>query len=244
MPTYEPTRVRRYATTPDLIAATLRDEILRGAIPPGQPLRQEDLASRFGVSRLPVRDALVRLEAQGLVEVFPNRGAFVIGDQEVALNTTVEFWGADWAKVIALSADEVREVFDMRILLEGDLIERAVPRMTPDDWRTIDAARADAAHHANGPQWTESDWRFHRALYEPAARPRQLATIETLRGTVARYWAADTALPIRKTELLADHDAIVEACRARASVAARRRLEEHLRRASELVLGVTSITPP
>ena len=222
MPTYEPTRVRRYATTPDLIAATLRDEILRGAIPPGQPLRQEDLASRFGVSRLPVRDALVRLEAQGLVEVFPNRGAFVI----------------------ALSADEVREVFDMRILLEGDLIERAVPRMTPDDWRTIDAARADAAHHANGPQWTESDWRFHRALYEPAARPRQLATIETLRGTVARYWAADTALPIRKTELLADHDAIVEACRARASVAARRRLEEHLRRASELVLGVTSITPP
>jgi DNA-binding GntR family transcriptional regulator len=222
MPAHEPTRVRRYATTPDLIADTLRDEILRGAIPPGQPLRQEDLASRFGVSRLPVRDALVRLEAQGLVEVFPNRGAFVI----------------------ALSADEVREVFDMRILLEGDLIERAVPRMTPDDWRTIDAARADAAHHANGPQWTESDWRFHRALYEPAARPRQLATIETLRGTVARYWAADTAFPIRRTELLADHDAIVEACRARASVAARRRLEEHLRRASELVLGVTSITPP
>jgi DNA-binding GntR family transcriptional regulator len=209
----EPARVRRYATTPDLIADTLRDEILRGTIPAGQPLRQEDLASRFGVSRLPVRDALVRLEAQGLVEVFPNRGAFVI----------------------ALSADEVREVFEMRILLEGDMIERAVPRMTPDDWRTIDAARADAAHHANGPDWTLSDWRFHRALYEPAARPRQLATIETLRGTVARYWAADTAL--RKTELLADHDAIVEACRARASIAARRRLEDHLRRASELVLA-------
>jgi len=209
----EPARVRRYATTPDLIADTLRDEILRGTIPAGQPLRQEDLASRFGVSRLPVRDALVRLEAQGLVEVFPNRGAFVI----------------------ALSADEVREVYEMRVLLEGDMIERAVPRMTPDDWRTIDAARADAAHHANGPEWIESDWRFHRALYEPAARPRQLATIETLRGTVARYWAADTAP--RKTELLADHDAIVEACRARASVAARRRLEEHLRRASELVLA-------
>ena len=215
MPAHEPTRVRRSATTPDLIADTLRDEILRGAIPPGQPLRQEDLASRFGVSRLPVRDALVRLESLGLVEVFPNRGAYVI----------------------ALSADEVREVFDMRILLEGDIIERAVPRMTPDDWRRIDAARADAAHHANRPEWTESDWHLHRALYEPAARPRQLAMIETLRGTVARYWTADTALPIRRTELLADHDAIVEACRARASVAARRRLEEHLRRASELVLA-------
>src|SRR5437763_14723371 len=97
----EQTRVRRGATTPDLIAETLRDEILRGAIPPGEALRQEELAERFGVSRLPVRDALLRLEAQGLVHVYPNRGAFVI----------------------SLSADEVREVYEMRILLEGDLLE-------------------------------------------------------------------------------------------------------------------------
>src|SRR6476619_3778037 len=114
----ERTRVRRGATTPDLIADTLRDEILRGAVAPGQALRQEELADRFGVSRLPVRDALLRLEAQGLVHVYPNRGAFVI----------------------SLSADEVREIFELRLLLEGDIIERAVPRMTADDWRRIDSA--------------------------------------------------------------------------------------------------------
>ncbi len=205
----------RGATTPDLIAETLREEILRGSVAPGQALRQEELAERFGVSRLPVRDALLRLEAQGLVHVYPNRGAFVI----------------------SLSADEVTEIYEMRLLLEGDIIERAVPRMTSDDRRRIDAAHAEATRTAGGPEWMEGDWRFHRALYEPAARPRQLATIENLRSTVARYSSGHDALPTRTPEWLADHDAILAACRARASVAARRRLEEHLRRAMELVLA-------
>ena len=214
-PVNETHRVRRYATTPDLIAESLRDEILRGEIPPGQPLRQEELAERFGVSRLPVRDALMRLEAQGLVHVFPNRGAFVI----------------------SLSADEVREVYEMRILLEGDLLERAVPRMSDDDWHRIDAANAESVRTANGPEWVEGDRKFHRALYQPAGRIRQLAMIEQLRGTVARFWTVRSALPDRATEWLADHEAIIEACRARASVAARRRLEGHLTRVMELVLA-------
>src|SRR5512132_4234499 len=119
-------RLRRGTTTPDVIAETLREEILRGDVAPGQALRQEELADRFGVSRLPVRDALLRLEAQGLVHVYPNRGAFVI----------------------SLSAEDVTEIFDLRILLEGDLIERAVPRLTADDWRRIDAAHAHATRTA------------------------------------------------------------------------------------------------
>ena len=214
-PVNEAHRIRRYATTPDLNAESLRDEILRGEIPPGQPLRQEELAERFGVSRLPVRDALIRLEAQGLVHVFPNRGAFVI----------------------SLSKDEIREVYEMRLLLEGDILERAVPRISDEDWRRIDAASAESVRTANGPEWAEGDWKFHRALYEPAGRARQLAMIEQLRGTVARFWTARVALPDRSAEWLADHDAIVEACRARASVAARRRLESHLTRVIELVLA-------
>src|SRR5215211_7447338 len=126
-----PLGARRASTTPDLIADSLREEILRGSVAPGQPLRQEELADRFGVSRLPVRDALLRLEAQGLVEVFPNRGAFVV----------------------SLSAGEIAEIYDLRILLEGDAIERAVPRMSADDWRRIDAAREVATRSADGPDW-------------------------------------------------------------------------------------------
>jgi DNA-binding GntR family transcriptional regulator len=214
MPVNDHTRVRRGATTPDLIAESLRVEILRGEIEPGQALRQEELAERFGVSRLPVRDALLRLEAQGLVHVYPNRGAFVI----------------------SLSADEVTEIYEIRILLEGDIIERAVPRMTPEHWRRIDAAHAESTRTAGGPEWIEGDWRFHRTLYEAAARPRQLATIENLRSTVARYSSGHDALPTRTPEWLADHEAILEACRARAAVAAKQRVVAHLRRALALVL--------
>jgi len=211
----ERTRVRRGATTPDIIADTLREDILRGAFAPGQALRQEELADRFGVSRLPVRDALLRLEAQGLVHVYPNRGAFVL----------------------SLSADEVREIYDLRILLEGDLLERAVPRLTAADWRRIDAAHAHATRTAGGPEWVDGDWRFHHALYEPAARSRQLAMIESLRATVARYSTAYSALPERTADWLGDHEAILEACRARAAVAARRRLEAHLHRAADIVIA-------
>jgi DNA-binding GntR family transcriptional regulator len=214
-PVNAPPRLRRATTTPDVIAETLREEILRGEVAPGQALRQEELAERFGVSRLPVRDALLRLEAQGLVHVYPNRGAFVI----------------------SLSADEVTEIYELRILLEGDIIERAVPRMTPEHWRQIDAAHAEATRTAGGPEWVDGDWKFHRALYEPAGRPRQLAMIEQLRSTVARYSSAYDALPTSTAEWLADHDTILAACRARASVAARRRVEDHLRRAMELVLA-------
>ena len=215
MPVNDARRVGRGATTPDLIAESLRGEILRGEIPPATPLRQEELAARFQVSRIPVRDALLRLEAQGLVRVYPNRGAFVV----------------------SLSADEVREVYEMRALLEGDLLERAVPRMTTDDWRRIDAAHADSIRTAGTPDWVDDDWRFHRALYDPAGRPRQLETIENLRGTVARFWTVRDVLPSNSAEWLADHRAIVEACRARSSIAARRRVEDHLRRAMEVVVA-------
>ena len=215
MPVNDHTRVRRGATTPDLIAETLREEILRGAVAPGQALRQEELAGRFGVSRLPVRDALLRLEAQGLVHVYPNRGAFVI----------------------SLSADEVTEIYEIRVLLEGDMIERAVPRMTSEHWRRIDAAHAEATRTAGGPEWVDGDWKFHRALYEASDRPRQLAMIEQLRSTVARYSSAYDALPTRTPEWLADHDAILEACRARAAVAAKQRVVLHLRRALALALA-------
>ena len=215
MPVNEPRQVRRYATTPDLIADALRADILRGALAPGQALRQEELAGRFGVSRLPVRDALLRLEGEGLVDVLPNRGAFVT----------------------ALSAAEVREIYHLRALLEGDAIEQAVPRLTAADWRRIDAAHAAATHTAGGAEWADGDRDFHLALYAPSGRPRQLALIETLRRTVDRYATAHAALPSRTAEWLADHDAIVAACRAGDAAGARERLTDHLRRAEALVLS-------
>jgi DNA-binding GntR family transcriptional regulator len=196
-------------TTADLIADALRSDILAGATPPGAPLRQEAIAQRFAVSRIPVREALRALERDGLVEVHPNRGAFVV----------------------ELSAEQIREITDLRVLLEGDLIARALARMTDTDVRQIEAAAREAEAAAATPAWSQADRRFHEALYAPAGRPQQLALVLGLRRSVERYGALYGQLPERREEWLRDHAALVASCRQRDAERARRELEGHIGRA-------------
>jgi len=95
----------RASTTADGIAGALREEIQGGALAPGEPIRQKRVAARFGVSRIPVREALRRLEAEGLVVARPNRGT----------------------SVGTLDAEVLREAYELRALVESDLLAHAVP---------------------------------------------------------------------------------------------------------------------
>ncbi|MCW3474895.1 GntR family transcriptional regulator [Limobrevibacterium gyesilva] len=201
-------------TTPDLIADALRADIAQGELPPGEALRQEELAERFSVSRIPIREALRRLEAEGLVVVHPNRGAYVS----------------------RLDAAEVQEIYELRILLECDLLERAMSCMSRDDLLAIETILSTAEHEAHGPRWSELDDRFHETLYAPARRPRHLAMVLTLRSSVKHYQNAYAALPRNTVEWLRDHRAIVTACRTGNCEAALRRLKQHLTRAGRLVI--------
>ena len=106
------------STKADDIAGLLEDEIVSGAIPPGTVLRQEQLSERFDVSRTPVREALRRLAALGLVSFEPNRGV----------------------RVRSISPFELREAFLVRAELEALATEVATPKMTPDDLAALDAA--------------------------------------------------------------------------------------------------------
>ena len=108
--------VSTVSTKADDIAGILEDEIVGGAIPPGAVLRQETLSERFEVSRTPVREALRRLAALGLVSFEPNRGV----------------------RVRSISADELREAFLVRAELEALATEVATPKMTPDDLAEMD----------------------------------------------------------------------------------------------------------
>src|SRR3989440_12233548 len=106
------------STKADEIALLLEDEIVSGAIEAGVVLRQEQLSERFGVSRTPIREALRRLAALGLVSFVPNRGV----------------------RVRLLSREELHEAFLVRAELEGLATELATPRMTADDLAALDAA--------------------------------------------------------------------------------------------------------
>jgi DNA-binding GntR family transcriptional regulator len=206
---------RRQGTAPETIAAALRADILSGKTKPGTLLRQEDLAAQFAMSRIPVRDALRLLEAEGLVTIATNRGA----------------------QVTQLSRDEVAEIYHLRILLECDCLSLAMARMSEADLDRIDRVRQRAEIDAATPEWNEGDWSFHEALYRPSGHGRQIETIKGLRTTSDLYAAAHEALPKQRRRWLADHRTIVAACRARRTDDAVDALTAHLTGARDFVLG-------
>ena len=209
------TRRQRQGTAPETIATALRAGILSGETKPGTLLRQEDLAARFAMSRIPVRDALRLLEAEGLVTIATNRGA----------------------QVIQLSRDEVAEIYHLRVLLECDCLRLAVPRMSVVDLDRIERARQRAEIDAATAEWNDGDWAFHEALYRPSRHDRQIEAIRSLRLTSDLYAAAHRALPTERKRWLADHRAIVAACRAKDEPRAVSVLTAHLTAARGLVLG-------
>jgi DNA-binding GntR family transcriptional regulator len=106
-----------HRTRVEAAAEELRRRILDGEFPEGFQLRQDALAAEFGISRIPIREALFQLEAEGLVIIHPHRGAIVS----------------------ALSAAEVEEIYELRALLEPRLLASSAPKLTPEDYRAIDA---------------------------------------------------------------------------------------------------------
>lgn len=200
--------------TSDTIAAALRGLIASGELPDGARLVERELAERFAVSRIPMREAIQKLEAEGLVELFRNRGAIVR----------------------ALSAADIEEIYSLRMLLEGDAIQRAVERM---DAETL--ARAELVHcllgEAAGTQKQgELNREFHALLYAPCGNQRQLKAIRELRGQVERYERLQNTLLADTPAFQHEHADILQACQAGDAARARAMTVEHLASARRIVL--------
>jgi DNA-binding GntR family transcriptional regulator len=180
---------------PQIIRDQLRDEILRGTLPPGTQLRQENLAERFGASRIPVREALRQLEAEGLVSYQLNRGAVVI----------------------AMSTTEILELLDIRAALESYAAKLAVPNMVAADIDLMKRILASYDVATTPAEWAECNRQFHLALCAPSNNERLRKLIEEYcLSTTNRYPHLRMSLDARKDEVQRDHHAIVDACRRRA----------------------------
>ncbi|WP_394840793.1 GntR family transcriptional regulator [Pendulispora brunnea] len=199
--------------TPEAIASELRAELMAGTLSPGAELSQVMLADRFGVSRIPIRDALRILAGEGLIEM-AHRGA----------------------KVIALRPAEVREIYDLRVLLECDVLRRAARNMTSTALEEIERVRRKSDLDAGTPDWAAGDWAFHRAIYVLGDRPRQLAMIESLRRTCQMFVSAYSTMPAKKPRWLDDHRRLVEHLRRKAVDEAVLTLQEHLEGAARHLL--------
>jgi DNA-binding GntR family transcriptional regulator len=211
------------STKADEVARALEDEIVSGAIPPGQVLRQEHVCERFGVSRTPVREALRRLEALGLVTALPNRGA----------------------RVRSFSSAQLREAYMIRAELEGLATAHAAPLITPADLERLDAAEERFAELTSalraelrdgGPQHTTiADWvganhAFHDVIYEVADLPRVEEIAKSARHTFVglRVWGARGEIDALFVRNDMQHRAIREALAAGSAEGARTLAREHV----------------
>ena len=167
----------------------IRSAILAGRHAPGTLLSQTELARTYGVSRIPVRDALQSLAAEKLVEVLPGKGA----------------------RIIRLTGTDLDEIRDLRLMLECDLLARAMAKATAADHDDLGYALRKSALEAGRSGWQSGDRAFHLALYRPAGRPREVTMVEELRTSCELQAAGYDGLASRTDRWLAEHEAIAAA---------------------------------
>jgi DNA-binding GntR family transcriptional regulator len=197
------------------IADSLRADILRGNLKSGQALKQDEIAAQFGVSKIPVREALVQLKAEGLVNFYTNRGAFVS----------------------ELSAAEADEIYVMRIALETAVLARAIPNLTVAQLKHAEEILTAIDQEENIAKWGELNWKFHATLYSPASLPRLMDTIKALHTNIARYLVLYLAGMAYQKKSQKEHRAILAACRHGETEKAVTYLEGHLRDASKALVA-------
>lgn len=201
-------RFRERRITADYIADALRDAIYRGELADGAVLNQAAIASHFGVSRVPVREAMRELQAEGLIETRAHR----------------------LAVVRALELDRLFEIHDLRALLEGFAIERATPHIDAARLRKLRSLEKTMRGQRDHARWLELNAEFHRMLYEPSGAAATLELIDQLRARAERYarlWSRGTGLH-RPIDAGRDHVEILRLVVAGDGAGARRAIERHI----------------
>lgn len=204
--------MRRPPTTQAFVLDELRKAIVSRRLSPGQPIRQDTVAQELGVSRVPLREALKTLEAEGQVIYQPHRGY----------------------AVAELSMADLWEVYRMRELLEAEAARIAVGNFTDADLARITDANHEverAAANQDLVGMIAANRRFHFCLLEPAGLPRLLRTVRTLWDATDAYRAVYYNSDTNRTRVQHEHGAIVRAAAERDAGALVARLNDHRRHA-------------
>ena len=201
-------------TASNVIANHLRDAIVSGAFAEGEPIRQDEVARMFGVSKIPVREALKRLEAEGLVAFSRNRGAVVA----------------------SITDPEIAQILEVRAILECAALKFSVPQMTEQTFQRAERYCDAFNDETDVARFAELNWSFHSCLFEDARRPFLLNLIRSLNDKIERYLRIQMALSATKDIDNREHREILAACRAGDADLAASLLNAHILAASESLL--------
>jgi DNA-binding GntR family transcriptional regulator len=201
-------------TVSEQIADILREAIADGSLKAGTALRQDELAARFGFSRMPIRDALRKLEVEGVVSIHPTRGAFVA----------------------ELDPKEIREIYAVRELLEVEALRLSCAKLS-------DAKLSEAASlldqidvEPDVGRWGTLNRVFHLALYSACGNARLLDLIEAQHNAGDRYVRIVLSNAGYRTRSQSEHRKLLAACRKRDVERAVTWLTRHLRDGSETLV--------
>ncbi len=199
----------------DWVFHVIRSAIVQGVLPGGMPLRQDEISESLSVSHIPVREALRQLEAQGLVRIYPNRGAVVT----------------------KLTAQELSNIMDIRIMLELGALKNALHK--------IDKIVIEKAREIYELSLIENDYnrleelnlKLHFTLYQPADNPELMQLIDQFHANVDRYirpYYSD--IKLHKSSL-DEHLQLINACERRDVGLATAVLRTHLEQTKNMLMN-------
>lgn len=200
----------------DWVFQVIRTAIVRGELPGDMPLRQDEISTALSVSHIPVREAFRQLEAQGLVRIYPNRGAVVT----------------------KLSCKELSDVMDTRILLEVGALRLALPHITEEDLARARELLELFSKEKDPIKGAELNLKLHFSLYDPCDNQTLLSLIDQMHANVDRYITPFFGKEEVSAELYTvdEHSQIVSACESKDTELATAILRTHLQRTKNLLL--------
>lgn len=201
--------MNEYLPLRDVVFNTLRQAILKGELEPGERLMEIQLAERLGVSRTPIREAIRKLELEGLVLMIPRKGA----------------------EVAKISEKSLRDVLEVRRSLEELAIELACQRMTQEDIGELEKRQAEfqsAISAGKVMEIAETDEAYHDVIYKGTCNDRLIQMINNLREQMYRYRLEYIKDEDKHQILLLEHDNILKAVKQRKTEEAKEAMREHI----------------
>lgn len=196
----------------DLVYEYLREQIINGTYPPGRRMTLADLSGELGLSHMPVREALLKLEREGLLISEPHKGM----------------------RVVTLSLTDAQELFEIRCELEGLSAYRAAISGDADlveDLRAINADFAEAVNRQDFTAMGSANWLLHRRMLQAAGSAQLTRVLEDHWSATSRYRSGYQLIPGRATHTIVEHEAIIAAIARGDAEAARRAAREHIQKA-------------
>ncbi|MFC0008657.1 GntR family transcriptional regulator [Devosia nitrariae] len=192
-----------------LVYESLRSSIVAMKMPPGTPIREKEIAAQFGLSRTPVREAVLRLADEGLIEVFPQSGTFVA----------------------RIPYDDLPEAIVIRKALETAAVRMATERMSRSQELTLASIierQREAAAEGDTEQFHRADEAFHAKIAEISGYPGIWKLVLQVKTQVDRFRQLTLLMPKRMFVVIEDHQAVLERMSARDAEGAAKALGEHL----------------